>query len=118
MTPAQAELLDFLRGWFATCDVSPSFGDIQGATGMKSRSAVFSPLNELERQGYIVRDKGRARSIRMATRDETCTMALGALRQSILTVDRGGVEVAVYFRTMEAKAGFLAAVAAMEKGAA
>lgn len=68
LTSSQRNVLDFLREKISD-GVPPSVREICAATGIKSTSSVHAILRALEDEGYITRDSGLNRSIRMA--DET-----------------------------------------------
>ncbi len=60
----QEKVLGFLRTR-ARDGVPPSIREICAATGIKSTSCVHTKLAELEEMGYIDRDSGRSRGIRL-----------------------------------------------------
>jgi len=65
LTPSQQKVLDFLRERTAN-GVPPSVREICAATNIKSTSSVHNHLCALEELGYITRDTGLNRSIRLA----------------------------------------------------
>lgn len=65
LTVSQQKVLDFLRERTAN-GVPPSVREICAATGIKSTSSVHGHLCALEELGYITRDTGLNRSIRIA----------------------------------------------------
>lgn len=65
ITASQQKVLDFLRERTAN-GVPPSVREICAATGIKSTSSVHNHLCALEEFGYITRDSGLNRSIRIA----------------------------------------------------
>ena len=65
LTVSQQKVLDFLRERTAN-GVPPSVREICAATGIKSTSSVHNHLCTLEELGYITRDTGLNRSIRIA----------------------------------------------------
>ena len=60
----QEKVLEFLRTR-ARDGVPPSIREICAATGIKSTSCVHTKLSELEEMGYIERDSGCSRGIRL-----------------------------------------------------
>lgn len=68
LRPVQLEILAYLKRRLRE-GVIPSVREICAATGVKSTSSVHNHLKVLEEQGYIVREQGLNRSIRLA--DET-----------------------------------------------
>ncbi len=65
LTPSQQKVLDFLRERTSN-GVPPSVREICAATNIKSTSSVHNHLCALEELGYIKRDTGLNRSIRLA----------------------------------------------------
>ena len=64
LTKSQQKVYDFLRKE-APRGVPPTVRDICAATGLRSTSTVHAHLKTLERLGYITRDAGLNRSIRL-----------------------------------------------------
>lgn len=68
MTPLQNACLIAIRD--LTVDgVAPSYSELQRRLGLSSRSAVFSLVEALERQGYIRRDRKRHRGLTIIERE-------------------------------------------------
>lgn len=65
LTKTQAKVLDCIRSYIEHNGYPPAVRDICTAVGLSSPSTVHSHLNTLERLGYICRDGGRNRSIRL-----------------------------------------------------
>jgi SOS-response transcriptional repressor LexA len=63
MTPRQRETLDFVCAFWEKHRSSPSYDEIREGIGLKSKSGVFHLLSELERQGFVVRDFNKTRSV-------------------------------------------------------
>ncbi len=61
-------------------DVQPTLGEIGSILGV-SAPAVHHTVSELERRGYLVRDHGRQRSIRL------CDPPLGHVRSEALIAE-------------------------------
>ena len=66
ISEAQARIYNFLRERIQTDGVPPSVREICTATGIRSTSTVHYHLKALESAGYISRDEGLNRSIRIA----------------------------------------------------
>jgi len=63
MTPKQAVLLDFIKGFVADKGHSPSFEEMADAIGTKAKSNVHRYLEGLEGRGLIRRVHGFKRSV-------------------------------------------------------
>lgn len=66
LTARQTEVLDFIRDFIAQYGYSPSMRDIAEGIGFALKGAQ-DHVTALERKGAIERDKGVARSIRIAS---------------------------------------------------
>lgn len=64
LTKSQQKVYEFLRHE-ASMGVPPTVREICAATGLKSTSTVHAHLKTLERLGYITREAGHNRSIRV-----------------------------------------------------
>lgn len=62
LTVKQADLLSFIRERAADGE-TPSFEEMKGALGLKSKSGIHRLIEALEERGYIVRAINRARAI-------------------------------------------------------
>ncbi|MDD6188221.1 MAG: transcriptional repressor LexA [Clostridiales bacterium] len=65
LTRTQLSILECIRDYIDRNGYPPSVRDICSAVGLSSPSTVHSHLSTLERLGYICRDGGRNRSIRL-----------------------------------------------------
>ncbi len=63
LSPKQYELFVFLRSFTARNNRSPLIREMQEAIGNKSTKAVAFKLEQLQRKGYIKREKGKHRGI-------------------------------------------------------
>jgi SOS-response transcriptional repressor LexA len=63
MTPKQAALLNFIKGYVADKGCSPSFDEMKDGIGTKAKSNVHRYLEGLERRGLVRRTHGFKRSI-------------------------------------------------------
>ena len=61
----EKRILDYIRETIETKGYSPTVRDISRALDIKSTSTVFSYLARLEEKGYIVRESGKSRTIRV-----------------------------------------------------
>lgn len=59
------EILDYIRSVITEKGYAPSIRDICNALNIKSTSTVYVALDRLERSGYIRKDSGKSRSLRM-----------------------------------------------------
>ena len=65
LTQTQQKVLTCIKSYIEHNGYPPAVRDICSATGLSSPSTVHSHLNTLERLGYISRDGGKNRSIRI-----------------------------------------------------
>lgn len=63
LTGKQRELLNFLSGYLADNQHSPSFDEMREAVGLASKSGIHRLVTGLEERGYIRRLPNRARAI-------------------------------------------------------
>ncbi len=67
LSPRQADALAVIRRYNETRGRPPSFGEIAEGIGVKSRGAASHLLLSLEKKGYITREPGKDRAIRVLT---------------------------------------------------
>jgi len=60
------QILDFIATFIDSKGYAPSVRDIAKGCGMRSSSLAQYHLNILEREGYVHRDRGISRSLRLA----------------------------------------------------
>lgn len=65
LSPTQEKILEYIKKRLGE-GRTPSVREIGSATGLKSTSSVQSNLNALEEMGFITREAGTNRSIRLA----------------------------------------------------
>ena len=65
LTEKEKRVLDYIRDTIKTKGYSPTVRDISRALDIKSTSTVFTYLAKLEDKGYIVRESGKSRTIRV-----------------------------------------------------
>ncbi|MDD5952316.1 MAG: transcriptional repressor LexA [Oscillospiraceae bacterium] len=70
LTKSQQKVFDFVKEQLES-GVPPTVREICAATGLHSTSTVHSHLRALENAGYITRDAGLNRSIRIKGQDQT-----------------------------------------------
>jgi DNA-binding MarR family transcriptional regulator len=64
LTRRESEALSFIRAYSAAGEgVSPSYGEIAAAIGLKAKSGVHRIVVRLEERGHLRRLAGRARSL-------------------------------------------------------
>lgn len=69
MTDRQAAILDFVEQYQDERRTSPTLDDIREHFGFKSVSSVQNHLRLIERKGFLARDAGKARSLRVLRPD-------------------------------------------------
>lgn len=75
LTPKQRKLLDFIAGYQRDHrGDSPSFAEMAAGIGVATKSAVHRLLEGMEERGAIVRDRRRARAIRVLS----ATISIGS----------------------------------------
>ena len=65
LTDKEKRILDYIKETLDSKGYSPTVRDISNALSIKSTSTVFSYLARLETKGYIVRESGKSRTIRV-----------------------------------------------------
>lgn len=65
LSPKRQQILGFIVAFINRRGYAPSVRDIAEGCGISSSSVVQHHLNALEREGYIHRDRGISRSIRI-----------------------------------------------------
>jgi len=65
LTDKEQRILNYIKETLETKGYSPTVRDISNALGIKSTSTVFSYLARLETKGYIIRETGKSRTIRV-----------------------------------------------------
>ncbi len=64
LTPRQRAILDHLRAEIAR-GPCPTLREIGARFGITTTNGVLCHLNTLERKGYLLRERGQARAIRL-----------------------------------------------------
>ncbi len=91
LTDKEKRVLEYIRDTIEKKGYSPTVRDISKALDIKSTSTVFSYLSKLEEKGYIVRETGKSRTIRVDA-DENGVASLG-MRIPIIGRVRAGLPV-------------------------
>lgn len=65
LTEKEQKTLDYIVDVIMNNGYSPSVRDIKDAIGYKSTSTVYACLNKLESAGYIQKEEGKSRTIRV-----------------------------------------------------
>ncbi len=65
ITPKQKKVLEIIYHCIATEGFPPSLADLRAALNVSSNQSVLNFLEALERNGYIKREEGQARSIKI-----------------------------------------------------
>lgn len=65
LTKKEQIMLDYIRDTINAEGYSPSVRDIRAALGIKSTSTVHQYLHRLEEKGYIIKEQGKSRTIRI-----------------------------------------------------
>ncbi len=61
----ERRILRFLEHYYLEYGLSPSFDEIRKAVNLASKNHVYRDLNMLEEKGFIARDRGKSRAIRL-----------------------------------------------------
>lgn len=61
----ERRILRFLERYYLDQGMSPSFDEIRTAVNLASKDHVYRDLNMLEEKGFIERDRGKSRTIRL-----------------------------------------------------
>lgn len=65
ITPKQKKVLDLIYDYIETSGFPPSLSDLKSALNVASNQAILNFLKVLEDKGYILREKGEARGIKI-----------------------------------------------------
>jgi repressor LexA len=65
ITPKQKKVLELIYDFINTSGFPPTLADLKNALNVVSNQAVLNFLNFLENKGYIAREKGEARGIKI-----------------------------------------------------
>lgn len=70
LTERERRVYDFICDTMEKNGYSPSVRDIKSALGIKSTATVHSYLERLERKGYILKEQGKSRTLRLGGEGE------------------------------------------------
>lgn len=93
LTEKEQRILDYISQSIKTKGYAPTVRDIRSALGIKSTATVFSYIERLERKGYIVRESGKSRTLRLGTEEESGTCSGASMRIPILGRVRAGLPI-------------------------
>ena len=95
LTEKEQRILDYISQSIKTKGYAPTVRDIRSALGIKSTATVFSYIERLERKGYLVRESGKSRTLRLGgTEEDGGAAASGAsMRIPILGRVRAGLPI-------------------------
>ena len=65
LTEKQKEILDIIKNYIEKKKIPPTVREIGEIAGLTSTSTVHGYINRLEREGFISKDKGCSRTIRI-----------------------------------------------------
>ncbi len=65
LTEAQSELFDWIKGYIADFQHSPSIRQMMNAMNLKSPAPIQSRLKHLQEKGYISWQEGKARTLKL-----------------------------------------------------
>lgn len=70
LTERQKQILKAITDYIQEKKYSPTVRELASMVGIKSSSTLYGHLQRLEKKGYITREKGKARTIRLDREDE------------------------------------------------
>ncbi len=68
LTPAQLRVLDFVESRMAAGETAPTYREICEELGYRSPKAAADHVAALQRKGYVIRERGRARAMKLTGR--------------------------------------------------
>lgn len=68
LTPAQQRVLDFVGSRSAKGENAPTYREICKTLGYRSPKAAADHVAALERKGYVIRERGQARGIKLTSK--------------------------------------------------
>jgi len=68
LTPAQQRVLDFLAARGARGENAPTYREICKSLGYRSPKGAADHIAALERKGYVIRERGQARGIKLTSK--------------------------------------------------
>jgi repressor LexA len=70
LTEKRKKILEYIKEYFLRSERCPTVREICSHFNLKSTNGVYEHLKALEREGYIVIDKNKARGIRLIRKEE------------------------------------------------
>lgn len=89
LTEKEKEIYQYICKIMEGNGYAPSVRDIQNALGIKSTATVHSYLNKLEDKGYIQKEKGKSRTLRIGTE----SASPGVLRVPLIGQVAAGIPI-------------------------
>lgn len=77
ITDRQAELLRFIAGYITENEVAPTIREMRKGMSLASESGIICHLHALEKKGYIKRQFGAARWLKVLRYPEAQTAEVG-----------------------------------------
>ncbi len=68
LTPAQQRVLEFVESRMAAGETAPTYREICKRLGYRSPKAAADHVAALQRKGYLIRERGQARAIKLTGR--------------------------------------------------
>lgn len=63
LTQKQLKTFKFIKSYLKKNKLSPSYEEIRKAVGLASKNSIYNLVNQLIERGYIIRLKGKNRSL-------------------------------------------------------
>lgn len=95
LTPAQHHLFGFVRREIIEGRPPPSYAEMQGFTGLRSKSGINRLVNGIVERGHLVRLPGRARALALPGTSSELAMRQAAIKDAQSRLDRDGDRLAI-----------------------
>ena len=103
MTPKQKRVLDFIAKFIGECGISPTMQEIADEVGFCNKSGAHLIVQRLKRDGHVVSDGRRPRSMRLAEpTDDPNRIAFVQAAKTYVMARRAGVDAEPAFSAMDA----------------
>ena len=93
LTPKESRIFRYISETLKSEGYAPSVRDIQNALNIRSTSTVHSYLAKLEQKGYIHKEQGKSRTLRVDNGGAGGTNASGAVKVPLLGRVAAGVPI-------------------------
>ncbi len=90
LTEKEREMYEYIVKVMEENSYAPSVRDIQNALGIKSTATVHAYLNKLEEKGYIQKEQGKSRTLRVGTEQQASS---GMMRVPIVGQVAAGLPI-------------------------